>query len=140
MSKLATLKRLKDARQRIRDVAAAQAAEAGRALAQAQVQTQTIERGIAERLDNPPITATRAAAWLGFAEEIERARVLQQQAIKMQAAAHDRTRKAQKVLSERERAVRSCEQQIENEREARAEKRNKAEQSLADDLSSTRSR
>ena len=140
MSKLQTLKRLKSARTRIRDVAAAQAGEAGRALAQAQQKTQQIVREIDDRLDHPPIQAQRAADWLGFVEEIERARVLQQQAIKMQAAAQDRTRKAQQELMARERAVRSCEEQIGQVRAERAAKQHAAEQSLADDLSSTRPR
>ncbi|HWE31231.1 MAG TPA: hypothetical protein VHB97_24660 [Polyangia bacterium] len=140
MSKLQTLKRLKAARTRIRDVAAAQAGEAGRVLLDAQTKTQQIVREIDARLDHPPIQAKRAADWLGFVEEIERARVLQQDALKMQAAAQDRTRKAQKVLQERERAVRSCDEQIDQTRAELTAKRYAAEQSLADDLSSTRSR
>lgn len=140
MSKLQTLKQLKAARTRIRDVAAAKAGEAGRALAQARAETQQIDREIDARLDHPPVHAQRAADWLGFVEEIERARVLQNQAIKMQAAAQQRTQQAQKALMERERAVRSCEEQIERVRAERLAKQQHAEQALADDLSSTRAR
>jgi hypothetical protein len=140
MSKLQTLKRLRTARTRIRDLAAAQANEAGRVLLQAQAETRALVREIDERLDHPPIHAQRAADWLGFVEEIERARVLQNQAIKMQAAAQDRTRKAQEALMVRERAVRSCEEQIVEVRAERTAKQLQAEQALADDLSSTRAR
>ena len=75
MSKLQTLKRLKAARTRIRDVAAAQAGEAGRALYDAQQKTQQIVREIDDRLDHPPIQAKRAADWLGFVEEDRKAHV-----------------------------------------------------------------
>lgn len=137
-AKLKTLKRLEAARERIRDVAAAQSAVASQQLAAAQANTARIDRALDEQLDKLPLGQSRANDWLGFADAVERHRLVQKDARQQQAVAHDKARKAQLELQARERAVRSVERQIDSARGQLQAKRDQAEQALADDLSSSR--
>jgi hypothetical protein len=140
MSKKATLARLQTVRTRVRDVAAARAAEAAREVAEAQEMVVAAEEAFAARTGMPPVTSTRAADWLGFADELMRLKAQIEDARTERGVAQQKEGVARRELAERERSLRTCERQLEVVRAEILDRQLTAEQKLADDLSGSRSK
>ncbi len=138
--KRATLARLQTVRTRVRDVAAARAAEAARVVAEATAAVSAAESAFTARTGMPPITSTRAADWLGFADELVLLKSHIEEARAERGTAQQKERVVQRELADRERSLRTCERQLEVVRAEILDRQLTAEQKLADDLSGSRSK
>jgi hypothetical protein len=140
MSKRQTLARLQTVRTRVRDVAAAKAAEAARVVAEAHQMVQAAEGAFQAKTEMPPITSTRAADWLGFADELMLLKAHIEVTRSERGVAQQKEGLARRELAEKERSLRTCERQLEMVRAEILDRQLTAEQKLADDLSGSRSK
>lgn len=138
-SRLRALGRLERVRERLRDVAAARANVATAALERAIAKEKDAQQELENRLDNPPVTVTRAADLMGFDEERARALGWIAEAGQLRAAETKKADVARGELNVRERALRVIERQIAVAQRERQERLLRDEQKLADELSGRRS-
>ena len=134
-SRMRALGRLERVRARLRDVAAARANLATAALERAIQTEQQAQTELQQRLENPPLGATRAADLLGWDDERLRAIGWIADAGVVRAAEAKKADVARGELNVRERALRTIERQIAVARRERQETLLADEQRLADELS-----
>ena len=137
---VATLQRLLRVRARLRDVAAAGAAQTEAAVVAARRAHGEAEAQREALLDRAPLGARSVYALVAHADAIDSAKLAVADSSKVVQARTAVAHKAAALLGQRERALRGVERMLADARAEREARVHKAEQRLADDLASVRRR